>query len=61
MKKSLNRFYEECKNYKNKQLKLVSVEFTWFFPLIILLIGISNNNNNLHWWIESFKGNIVNS
>ena len=26
---SLNRFYEECKNYKDRQLKLVSVE-AWF-------------------------------
>ena len=56
-KNSLNRFYEECKNYKNKQLKLVSVE-AWFFPLIILLIGISTITTIYIGGIESIKGNI---
>ena len=54
---SFNRFYDECKNYKNRQLKLVSVE-AWFFPLIILLIGISTITTVYIGGLESFKGTI---
>ena len=54
---SFNRFYAECKNYKNRQLKLVSIE-AWFFPLIILLIGISTITTVYIGGLESFKGTI---
>ncbi len=56
-KNSFNRFYEECKKYKNRQLKLVSVE-AWFFPLIILLIGISTITTVYIGGLESFQGTI---
>ena len=35
-----NKFYQECKIYKNKQLNLVKIE-AFFFPTILFLIGIS--------------------
>ncbi len=35
-----NKFYQECKMYKNKQLNLVKIE-AFFFPTILFLIGIS--------------------
>ena len=54
---SFTRFYEECKNYKYKQLKLVSVE-AWFFPLIILLIGVSTITTIYVGGLESFEGEI---
>ncbi|MAO71316.1 MAG: ABC transporter [Flavobacteriales bacterium] len=55
---AFNRFYEECKNYKKRQLRLVSVE-AWFFPLIILLIGISTITTVYIGGLESFKGTIT--
>ena len=54
---SFYRFYNECKNYKDRQLKLVSVE-AWFFPLIILLIGTSTITTIYIGGLESFKGKI---
>ena len=56
-KNSFDKFLKECKEYKNKQLKLVSVE-AWFFPLIILLIGISTITTIYVGGLETFKGNI---
>lgn len=35
-----NKFYQECKMYKNKQLNLVKIE-AFFYPTILFLIGIS--------------------
>ena len=55
---SFKYFYSECKNYTKKQLQLVSVE-AWFFPLIILLIGISTITTIYIGGLESFKGNIT--
>jgi len=54
---SFNRFFEECKKYTKRQLKLVSVE-AWFFPLIILLIGVSTITTIYIGGLENFKGNI---
>ena len=51
---SFKYFYSECKNYTKKQLQLVSVE-AWFFPLIILLIGISTITTIYIGGLESFK------
>ena len=56
-KNSYEKFLKECKEYKNKQLKLVSVE-AWFFPLIILLIGISTITTIYVGGLETFKGKI---
>ena len=55
---SFKYFYSECKNYTKKQLQLVSVE-AWFFPLIILLIGISTITTIYIGGLESFEGNIT--
>ena len=55
---SFKYFYSECKNYTKKQLQLVSVE-AWFFPLIILLIGISTITTIYIGGLESFRGNIT--
>ena len=51
---SFKYFYSECKKYTKKQLQLVSVE-AWFFPLIILLIGISTITTIYIGGLESFK------
>ena len=51
---SFNYFYSECKKYTKKQLELVSVE-AWFFPLILLLIGISTITTIYIGGLESFK------
>ena len=55
---SFKYFYSECKNYTKKQLQLVSIE-AWFFPLIILLIGISTITTIYIGGLESFEGNIT--
>ncbi|MBT6808980.1 MAG: ABC transporter, partial [Flavobacteriales bacterium] len=55
---SFKRFYSECKDYTKKQLQLVSVE-AWFFPLIILLIGVSTITTIYIGGLETFKGNIT--
>ena len=55
---SFQHFYSECKNYTKKQLQLVSVE-AWFFPLIILLIGISTITTIYIGGLESFEGKIT--
>ncbi|HJM15833.1 MAG TPA: ABC transporter ATP-binding protein [Flavobacteriales bacterium] len=55
---SFKYFYSECKNYTKKQLQLVSVE-AWFFPLIILLIGISTITTIYIGGLERFEGNIT--
>ena len=55
---SFQHFYSECKNYTKKQLQLVSVE-AWFFPLIILLIGISTITTIYIGGLESFEGRIT--
>jgi len=51
---SFKYFYSECKNYTKKQLQLISIE-AWFFPLIILLIGISTITTIYIGGLESFK------
>ena len=47
---------KNVKIIRNRQLKLVSV--AWFFPLIILLIGISTITTIYIGGLESFKGTI---
>ena len=55
---SFNRFLRNCHEYTQKQLKLVAIE-AWFFPLIILLIGISTITTIYIGGMESFKGNVT--
>ena len=55
---SFQYFFSECKKYTQRQLKLVSIE-AWFFPLIILLIGISTITTIYIGGLESFKGTIT--
>jgi len=55
---SFKMFFDSCKKYTNRQLKLVSVE-AWFFPLIILLIGTSTNTTIYIGGLENFKGTIT--
>ena len=55
---SFQYFYSECKNYTKKQLQLVSVE-AWFFPLIILLIGISTITTIYIGGLESVENRIT--
>tara|TARA_B100000902_G_scaffold399838_1_gene472916 strand:+ start:6582 stop:8336 length:1755 start_codon:yes stop_codon:yes gene_type:complete len=57
-KKSIKLFTQECKDYTKKQLKLVSIE-ACFFPLIILLIGISTITTIYIGGLETFKGKIT--
>ena len=55
---SFNSFFNECKKYTKYQLQLVSVE-AWFFPLIILLIGISTIITIYIGGLESINGEIT--
>jgi len=55
---SFKLFFDSCKKYTNRQLKLVSVE-AWFFPLIILLIGTSTITTIYIGGLENFKGKIT--
>lgn len=55
---SFKMFFDSCKKYTNRQLKLVSVE-AWFFPLIILLIGTSTITTIYIGGLENFKGTIT--
>ena len=55
---SFKLFFESCKKYTKRQLKLVSVE-AWFFPLIILLIGTSTITTIYIGGLENFKGKIT--
>ena len=55
---SFKMFFDSCKKYTNRQLKLVSVE-AWFFPLIILLIGTSTITTIYIGGLENFKGKIT--
>ncbi len=55
---SFQYFFSECKKYTQRQLKLVSIE-AWFFPLIILLIGISTITTIYIGGLESFKGTLT--
>ena len=57
MKNSYEKFLKECKEYKNKQLKLVSVKHG--FPLIILLIGISTITTIYVGGLEPLKEKLV--
>ena len=51
---SYKMFFKSCKEYMQRQLKLVSIE-AWFFPLIIFLIGISTITTIYIGGIESMK------
>ena len=55
---SFKMFFDSCKKYTNRQLKLVSVE-AWFFPLIILLIGTSTITTIYIGGLENFKGTLT--
>ena len=55
---SFKMFFDSCKKYTNRQLKLVSVE-AWFFPLIILLIGTSTITTIYIGGLENFRGTIT--
>jgi len=50
-------FLESCKEYANKQIRLVKIEAI-FFPLIITMIGMSTIFTIYIGGIESFKGSI---
>ena len=51
-------FLESCKEYTHKQMQLVKVEAV-FFPLIIIMIGMSTILTIYIGGSESFKGNIT--
>ncbi len=53
-----NVFFKSCKQYTHKQIQLVKVEAA-FFPLIIIMIGISTILIVYIGGLESLKGNIT--
>ena len=57
-KSAWNVFFKSCKQYTHKQIQLVKVEAA-FFPLIIIMIGISTILIVYIGGLESLKGNIT--
>lgn len=55
---SLKTFKRNCKVYTKKQLELAKTE-AFFFPLVIIMIGISTILTIYIGGLESFKGNIT--
>ncbi|RZA02622.1 MAG: ABC transporter ATP-binding protein [Sphingobacteriaceae bacterium] len=52
------KFAEESDNYKTHSMALVSVQ-AWFYPLMLLLVGLSNIITMYIGGVEVMKGNIT--